>query len=1106
MKKFMTSWLLLLFVVFLVACGGGDEKEEFTVTFNTNGGPAITALTVEEGSLATQPAAPSRDGYVFKGWFADAALTTPFSFALPVTGDLTVYAKWAQLFTVTYDANGGTLVGPATASVEQGTAAQQPASPTRDGYIFLGWATSAAGTTDYNFGSLVTANVTVYAKWFELAEDEFVVSFNAAGGSYVAPQNIVDGEVATEPADPTRYGYEFVGWFLGSAEYNFATPVTGNITLVAQWEAIPVHTVTFDSAGVIFTEEVLEGETVARPADPVRVGFIFGGWFVGETLYNFTTPVTADVTITAKWTALYYNATATLLNSIGKVQNMNPYSESLANASTMYTLVSDALYNGDYDWEAAIEAGIADEVGDFTNTDALPFNYFPAMAASRPIDVNNDGTVWRIELRQDLKFVDNTPIDAYTFEYGYKQLIDPKQLNVRASNLYSTDALPLVNAEGYFKQLTPDQDELGFNKYLVDDVEFTRENSYYGQTVGGYDIYHVENKYQTLTGPGGIKAYVEFWGSSYATYGLNGWVLETENDEYFRIGSDNKLYAPTTGWTLDGNPVPATTELPEGVTIKAGGPGYAGALPAYMDAEGNRAVTDEDGFPVDGEFTYEDAIPVTWEEVGFKVIDQYTFEFQLTSKKNQWQVMTQLSSPILSVVHPTNYEAGKIEDGARTTYGTHANPLVSFGVYRIIEWQPEGFFRLERNDWHYDAANYRIKYLRYDMIEDQSVAVNEFRQGRLDLVGVSGEYYEQYKNSEFLRLSPQSTFFRFAFSLDRGRDNDPSNDTPIMQYIEFREALYYATDRETFVTDVRAPGYPTHGILGPVYYSSEYNSFSYRTSEAGAALLNQYSPDTFGFNPVLAKQKFDEAYALAVADGVITDGDVVEIEFVFSNAETNIKMAEWLKPQWEAIFGSKFVLKNTPVTSAQLTTTGTGIWDTGNFDLTFGGWQGMTFWAPGMLQVYSDDWGADYILEVGFPTGNAELEVDLGQGKVAVTAWLAELNAKETLTSVEENYVDMFEDFLAGFEGDIYTGTYDNLGRDIYYVVLDYAEYEGRDVEFDRITAAMEGELLRQMINIPLFTTVAATMYNARVVLEAQAFHARMGWGGLKYMYIRDLS
>lgn len=955
MKKILTSFILVLFALVLVAC----KTTEYTVSFETNGGSAVADVVVEKDDKVGQPASPTRDGYIFDGWYTSEQLTTA-----------------------------------------------------------------------YNWNAAVTEDLVLYAKWTELAEDQYVVSFDSQGGSFVAPIIVEDGEAVAKPANPIREGYNFVAWNLNNSAYNFATPVTGNLSLVATW--------------------ALKGQTTKA-----------------ETYYTY----------------------------ISETTNLNPYSETLANASDLYSLVSDALYEGDYDWATAIDEGIADEVGDFTNTANLPFNYFPAMAADLPEDVLGNGTVWRVELKSNLQFVDGTPINAHTFDYSYQQLLDPLLLNARATNLFETDALPLVNGRKYFEQNSPDTDALGIIMYTVGGVQYSVENAYYGKTDGGYDIYHVENMYEDLIGPDGELAFVEDWGD--AAYGSNGWVLETEADAYFKVGTDEKIYAPYAGWTLDGVAFPSVTDLPEGVEIKAGAAQYAGARPAYMDAEGNRpAELDEDGIPVGGEETYDNAIEVLWSEVGFKVIDDLTMEFTLTSKKSQWQVMTQLSSAITSVVHPENFEAGLIEDGTRTTYGTIDNPLVAFGAYELTEWEPGAFFIFTRNEDFYAADDYDIKTLRYDIISDQSVAVAEFIKGNLDVAGVSGEYFPVYENSEYLKLTPATTFFRFAFSLDRGRDDDPSNDTPIMQDPDFRLALYFATDRETFVTDVRSPGYATQAILGPLYYSSEQNPFSYRASEQGQDVMADFSPDTFGYDPVQAKSLFDAAYAQAVTDGLYEDGEVVKIEFVFFDAESNHTMANWLESTWENIFGAKFDLVKTPVDNDTLD----GIWDNGNFDLTFGGWQGMQFWAPGMLQVYSDVWGAPYILEVGFETGNAELEVDLARGKVAVTTWLAELEAITEPTETDLNYIDLFEEFLAGFDGDMYTATYDELGRDIYYVVLDYDLYDGRDVDFDNITAAMEGELLRQMINIPLFTTVGASIYSSRVVFDAQEYHARMGWGGLKYM------
>lgn len=67
-----------------------------TVTFNTGEGSAVDSQVVADGAKATKPADPTRDGYVFAGWYADADLKSPYDFSASVTKDLTLYAKWVK--------------------------------------------------------------------------------------------------------------------------------------------------------------------------------------------------------------------------------------------------------------------------------------------------------------------------------------------------------------------------------------------------------------------------------------------------------------------------------------------------------------------------------------------------------------------------------------------------------------------------------------------------------------------------------------------------------------------------------------------------------------------------------------------------------------------------------------------------------------------------------------------------------------------------------------------------------------------------------------------------------------------------------------------------
>ncbi len=304
MKKFLVVLLLVIATVFTVAgCSlipGSTETEKYTVTFDTDGGSAVESQTVESGKTATAPTAPTKTGYTFAGWFVGE---TAYDFATPVTANVTVKAAWTvNNYTVTFDTNGGSNVAAQT--VAYGTTATAPVAPTKTGYTFAGW---FVGETAYDFATLVTADVTVKAAW---TANNYEVSFDTDGADAIASVTVTYGETAAKPADPAKTGYTFAGWFVGETEYDFATPVTGNITIKAAW-TINSYTVTFDTTGGsdVAAQTVTYGATATAPTAPTKTGYTFAGWFVGETEYDFATPVVADVTVVAAWTANGYEVT-----------------------------------------------------------------------------------------------------------------------------------------------------------------------------------------------------------------------------------------------------------------------------------------------------------------------------------------------------------------------------------------------------------------------------------------------------------------------------------------------------------------------------------------------------------------------------------------------------------------------------------------------------------------------------------------------------------------------------------------------------------------------------------------------------------------------------
>ena len=209
-----------------------------------------------------------------------------------------------------------------------------------------------------------------------LVTEVYTVTFDSYGGTPVPPaQEVEYGLTATKPADPTLKGYTFAFWYLGEDEqnataYDFDTPVTENITLTAKWN-INKYTVTFDSYGgtpVPPAQEVEYGLTATKPADPTLKGYTFAFWYLGEdeqnaTAYDFDTPVTENITLTAKWNINKYTVTfdsygGTPVPPAQEVEYGLTATEPAAPEKTGYTF--DGWYLGDekYDFSAAVEQNI----------------------------------------------------------------------------------------------------------------------------------------------------------------------------------------------------------------------------------------------------------------------------------------------------------------------------------------------------------------------------------------------------------------------------------------------------------------------------------------------------------------------------------------------------------------------------------------------------------------------------------------------------------------------------------------------------------------------------------------------------------------------------
>ena len=190
------------------------EINQYTITFDTNGGSEIPPITQNYGTEITAPDNPTRKGYTFRGWDKEIPKTMPAE-------NIKVKAQWEiNQYTITFDTNGGSEIAPITQ--DYGTQISAPDNPTRKGYTFKGWDKEIPET-------MPAENITVKAQW-EI--NQYTIAFDTNGGSEIAPITQDYGTEITAPDNPTRKGYTFKGWDKEIPE----TMPAENITITARWK------------------------------------------------------------------------------------------------------------------------------------------------------------------------------------------------------------------------------------------------------------------------------------------------------------------------------------------------------------------------------------------------------------------------------------------------------------------------------------------------------------------------------------------------------------------------------------------------------------------------------------------------------------------------------------------------------------------------------------------------------------------------------------------------------------------------------------------------------------------------------------------------------
>ncbi len=343
----------------------------YTVTYALGGGAhGATHPSSASYDTAFYVSAPSRAGYTFAGWAVTSGLNTSTAkwgttsspstsltststkcvngatgnvyfknLTATAVGSITLTANWtavppSTIHKVTFDSNGGTLLGAwsATREVEHGAEIGSLPSVSRTGYEFGGWFYSLSGGTRVTYCDVVTQDMTVYVHWKPIT---YSISFDANGGTGTMMADLVmtyDTGKNLSINGFVRTGYTFAGWATsasgnmvyadGASVNNLAATQGAIVMLYAKWTA-NTYMVTLDSqggSGGTASVTATYGAAMPSVTPPTRSGYTFGGYY-SETDGNGTQYYTSSGTSTRTWdktraTTLYAKWTAMTMSTI----------------------------------------------------------------------------------------------------------------------------------------------------------------------------------------------------------------------------------------------------------------------------------------------------------------------------------------------------------------------------------------------------------------------------------------------------------------------------------------------------------------------------------------------------------------------------------------------------------------------------------------------------------------------------------------------------------------------------------------------------------------------------------------------------------------------
>ncbi|MFR7590837.1 MAG: InlB B-repeat-containing protein [Longibaculum sp.] len=310
-------------------------ETKYIVQFDSVGGTAVSSVEVIEGSKLTSPTSdPTKEHYVFDGWYTDDKYTTKWDFDKDVvTSNMTLYAKWKPVeYKISYDLDGGTnhSDNPSSYTIESESITLK--NPSKEGYTFKGWKCDGNGdpVEEVTISKGSTGDKTFTACW-EIKH--FTVTFNSHDGTNVESQTIDYNGLIQQPNAPVKEHYIFDGWYTDEeyiTQWDFSKDfVTEDIELHAKWTP-KNYNVIFTSFNEEYLNQIVEyNKKITQPENPTKVGYEFVEWYKDSQLtkkWDFDKDVvTSNMTLYAKWKPVEYKISYDLDGGTNHSDNPSSY-------------------------------------------------------------------------------------------------------------------------------------------------------------------------------------------------------------------------------------------------------------------------------------------------------------------------------------------------------------------------------------------------------------------------------------------------------------------------------------------------------------------------------------------------------------------------------------------------------------------------------------------------------------------------------------------------------------------------------------------------------------------------------------------------------------